>query len=216
MSKETNTNIKEVDSAALAVASHEAAIDAEDIDIPRLNVIQKMSSSEFDHGSLVLDKHHEIVQAETKIPCIVLGAIKKWKEDIPFDTDEMPIIVDTKEAMLELKNNSEYDILEFAEIIMMFPQPEDNEDSEAFPYPIGDTNYCIGKIYVQKDAYRKTYKSLMTFAAFNRSLSVSSRYWTFEAQVFSKGKYSWFVPTLSVTKDEVPLEIAEFVNNFSL
>lgn len=215
MSKEKEeTSIEPAVTTALAEPAVDIVIDAEDVDIPRLNVVQKMSTSDFDHGSLVLDKSHEIVPAQTKTPCIVVGAIKKWKEDVPFDSDEMPQIVDTKAQMLELKKQSEYDILEFAEIILLFPQPEDNEDDEAFPFPIGDTNYALGKIYVQKDAYRKTYKSLITFAMFNRNMALGSRYWNFESQVMTKGKYSWFVPTLTVTPNEVPEEVLEFVNNF--
>lgn len=220
MAKTTNkekTEIAEANTTALASpSSDDFVIDAEDIDIPRLSVIQKMSTSDFAHGSLVIDKSHEIIAREAKIGCLVLGATKKWKEDIDFDSDEMPQIVSTKEALDELKRNSEYNILEFAELYLMFAQPEGNDDDEAFPYPIGDNNYCIGKLYVQKDAYRKTYKSLMTFAAFNRGMSLGSRLWNFESQIMSKGKYSWYVPTLTVTKDAVPEAAANFAKTFSL
>jgi len=201
---------------AVAAVGQPLTIDAEDIDIPRLNVVQKMSTGDFEHGSLILDKTHEILPRETKGHCIILGAIKKWKEDIDFDSDEMPIIVETKEKMEILKRESDYDILEFAEIILMFAQPEGNEDDDAFPFPIGDTNYCMGKIYVQKDAYRKTYKALMTFAAFNQGLPLNSRLWNFESQIMSKGKYSWYVPTLSVTKEHVPEAVADFANAFHI
>ena len=209
---------EEIEPATTAVSAvgHPLKIDAEDIDIPRLNVVQKMSTGDFEHGSLILDKAHEILPRETKGQCIILGAIKKWKEDIDFDSDEMPRIVGTKQEMEELKRDSDYDILEFAEIILMFAQPEGNEDDDAFPFPIGDTNYCMGKIYVQKDAYRKTYKALMTFAAFNQGLPLNSRLWNFESQIMSKGKYSWYVPTLSVTKEHVPEAVADFANAFHI
>ena len=206
--------IEPATTTAVSAVGHPLKIDAEDIDIPRLNVVQKMSTGDFEHGSLILDKAHEILPRETKGQCIILGAIKKWKEDIDFDSDEMPIIVETKEKMEILKRESDYDILEFAEIILMFAQPEGNEDDDAFPFPIGDTNYCMGKIYVQKDAYRKTYKALMTFAAFNQGLPLNSRLWNFESQIMSKGKYSWYVPTLSVTKEHVPEAVADFANSF--
>ena len=213
----TKTEKEEIEAAtttAVTTVGQELTIDADDIDIPRLNVVQKMSTGDFDHGSLILDKTHEILPRETKGHCIILGAIKKWKEDIDFDSDEMPRIVGTKQEMEQLKIDSEYQILEFAELILMFAQPEGNTDDDAFPFPIGDNNYCIGKIYVQKDAYRKTYKSLMTFAAFNRGLPLNSRLWNFESQIMSKGKYSWYVPTLSVTKEHVPEAVADFANSF--
>ena len=208
--------IEPATTTAVSAVGHPLKIDAEDIDIPRLNVVQKMSTGDFEHGSLILDKAHEILPRETKGQCIILGAIKKWKEDIDFDSDEMPRIVGTKQEMEELKRDSEYNILEFAEIILMFAQPKGNEDDDAFPFPIGDTNYCMGKIYVQKDAYRKTYKALMTFAAFNQGLPLNSRLWNFESQIMSKGKYSWYVPTLSVTKEHVPEAVADFANAFHI
>lgn len=214
--EQEETNIEPAENTALAAPAGEIVIDVEDIDIPRLSVVQKMSSSEFDHGSLVLDKSHEIIPAQTKTPCIILGAVKKWKEDIPFESEEMPTIAETKAEAKILEENSDYPILEYAELMLMFPQPEGNEDDEAFPFPIGDTNYCVGKLYAQKDAYRKTYKALMTFAAFNRTATLGSRLWTFESQVMSKGKYSWFVPTLAPTTVEVSEEVNEFVSSFSM
>lgn len=220
MAKTTNkdkTEIVAADNTALAnPSSNEFVIDTEDINIPRLSVIQKMSTSDFDHGSLVIDKAHEIISRETKISCVILGATKKWKEDIDFDSDEMPIIVGTKGEADVLKRESDYPILEFAELYLMFAQPEGNDDDDAFPYPIGDNNYCIGKLYVQKDAYRKTYKSLMTFAAFNRGMALGSRLWNFESQIMSKGKYSWYVPSLTVTKEQVPEAVAAFSESFSI
>ena len=98
-----------------------------------------MSTGDFDHGSLILDKTHEILPRETKGHCIILGAIKKWKEDIDFDSDEMPRIVGTKQEMEQLKIDSEYQILEFAELILMFAQPEGNTDDDAFPFPLVTT-----------------------------------------------------------------------------
>ena len=45
---------------------------------------------------------------------------------------------------------------------MLIPQ-FDGADETLFPYPIGDNNYQLGRITVQKDAYRLTYKRLFTF-----------------------------------------------------
>jgi|TARA_R110000824_G_scaffold263377_2_gene452115 hypothetical protein len=182
-----------------------------DIDIPRLNIIQKMSEIEGTLGSVVLDKEAEIALAGAKLDVVVVGAIKRWKEDIPFDDDQIPQFADTEEASRELAAKSDFGVLEFAEIVMLIPQP--GSDDTHFPYPIGKKNYQIGRLTVQKDAYRLTYKRLFTFSTFNKAVPVSSRLWSFSSDLMTKGKYSWFVPSLTITKGVTPKEVLEFVNN---
>jgi len=208
------TDLAEHMGSALSTDIQEFQIEAEDIDIPRLNVVQKTSQMDYGVGSLVLDKSHEILPADTQGECIVLRAQKMWREDIPFDEKEMPQIATDRAGMEDIKSESDWPIIEFAEIALLFPQPADSEDTDAYPYPIGDTNYALGKLNVAKDAYRKTYKALATFAAFNRGLPLHSRIWHFESQVMSRGKYSWYIPTLSVTKEPTPEPVVEFANMF--
>ena len=184
------------------------AFAAQDIDIPRLNVIQKMSEIEGPIGSVVIDKDSVLLEAEQKTPVVVIGAIKRWKEDVPFGEDYIPKIVSNELDAKTLASESSYDVTEFAEIILLIPQVGD--DDTLFPYPIGDVNYQIGRITVQKDAYRLTYKRLFTFSTFNPNVPVASRFWSFGTELMSKGKYSWYVPTLAITKEDAPAEVAEF------
>lgn len=198
------------DTTALSIAPLGLSANYGDIDIPRLNVIQKMSEIEGPLGSVVLDKESVLLEAEQKLPVVVVGAIKRWKEDVPFGEEYVPKIANTEEEARVLAGESSYEVLEFAEIVLLIPQPGD--DDTHFPYPIGDKNWQIGRLTVQKDAYRLTYKRLFTFATFNRSVPITSRLWNFGTESFSKGKYTWFVPTLAITKEDVPAEVAEFVN----
>lgn len=185
---------------------------SEDIEIPRLNVLQKMSTIEGPTGSVTIDKEAVLLQAEQKVPVIVVGASKRWKEDIPYDDDKIPRFANTKEEADRIAAESQYEIVEFAELVVLIPQVE-GVDEELFPYPIGDTNYQLGRFTVQKDAYRLTYKRLFTFQTFNPNLPVASRMWLFGTELMSKGKYTWYVPTLSVTKQETPAEVLAFVAN---
>jgi hypothetical protein len=192
--------------------AHSLAFNVQDIDIPRLNVIQKMSQIEGPVGSCVFDKETVLFEAGASIPVVILGATKRWKEDVPFDDDYMPKSVDTEVESRQLAAASDYEIIEYAEIVMLIPQVGDSGD---FPYPIGDTNYQIGRITVQKDAYRLTYKRLITFQTFNRSVPVSSRIWNFGTELITKGKYSWYAPTLAITKQETPAEVGEFLRDLT-
>ena len=198
------------ENTALALAPAGLTANYGDIDIPRLNVIQKMSEIEGPVGSVVIDKDAVLLEAEQKAKVVIVGAIKKWKEDVPYDDDYMPKIANTEQEARELASESSYDVLEFAEIIMLIPQVGDDDTN--FPYPLGDTNYQIGRITVQKDAYRLTFKRLFTHATFNKDVPVSARFWSFATEQITKGKYTWYAPTLAFTKDEVPAEVTEFIN----
>jgi hypothetical protein len=194
----------------LSVAANQGMALSQDIEIPRLNVIQKMSQIEGPVGSVVLDKEFVLLEAEQKTPVIIVGAIKRWKEDVPYDDDQIPKVAQTEAEARTLAQESSYPIVEFAEIVLLIPQIGD--DDENFPYPIGDTNYQLGRLTVQKDAYRLTFKRLFTFQTFNPTVPAFTRLWTFGTELMTKGKYSWYVPTLSVTKEESPKEAQEFAS----
>ena len=198
-----------VESSELAPQRQDSGFSMSDIEIPKLNVIQKMSQIDGPVGSVVIDKDAVLLEAEAKIPVIVIAAKKRFKEDVPFDSDTIPRIVGTRAEADVLAEESEYGIMEFAEIVLLIPQPA-GADDELFPYPIGDNNYQIARITVQKDAYRLTYKRLFTFQTFNPDVNLAARLWQFGTELMSKGKYSWYVPTLSITKDEASPEALAF------
>lgn len=186
---------------------------ASDIELPRLNVIQKMSEIEGEVGSVVLDKEFEILKLEERTNVVVVSAVKRWKENVPFDSDVIPKFANTEADARDLAKDSEYEILEFAEIALLIPQI--GGDDTAFPFPIGDSNYAIGRITVQKDAYRCTFKRLVTNAMINPDVPLNSRFWSFGSENMTKGRYTWAIPTLNFTKVEVPAEVVEFVNRLT-
>ena len=213
-SKAETANVVVKETEALATpANNSMSFSAQDIDIPRLNVIQKMSEIKGPIGAVVIDQDSVLLEAEQKTPVVVIGATKRWKENVPFGEDYIPKIVSSESEAKELANESAYEVIEFAEIILLIPQTGD--DDSLFPYPIGEGNYQIGRITVQKDAYRLTYKRLFTFQTFNPDISVATRFWSFGTELMSKGKYSWYVPTLSITKENAPAEAIEFANRLT-
>lgn len=190
-------------------------IDSNDIDIPRVNVVQKISDIDAPTGSLVLDKKYVLLKPEETGAAIVVSATKAWKEDIPFDSDGIPRIANDPDSAKRLALDSEWPILEFADIVLLFKQPEGNTDDEAYAFPIGDDNYAMAKLYAAKDAYRRTFKCLATFAVFNRNTPIQSRVWDFQTQLMEKGKYSWYIPTLKATNNQTPKAVAEFLSSFN-
>lgn len=199
------------------IAALPDTIEASDIDIPRVNVVQKTSDitcrdgEPAPYGSLVLDKRFILAQPEEPITVTPLVATKSWREDIPFDSDEIPRIAGTIEEKNKLALDSDYNLLEFAEITFLF---EGDDDMEAFPLPLGKKNYAIGRINVAKDAYRQTFKRLTTFGMYNKKTPIHSRLWSLTSTAISRGKYSWFAPSLSITTDEPSEEVVSFVEGF--
>ena len=202
---------------ALSTAALPDTIDASDIDIPRVNVVQKTSDitcrdgEPAPYGSLVLDKSIVLAQPEAAIKVIPLIATKQWREDIPYDSDDVPRIAGSEAEKNQLALDSEYNLLEFAEITFLF---QGDDDVEAFPLPLGKENYAMGRINVAKDAYRQTFKRLTTFAVFNKTTPIHTRLWNLTSSAITRGKYSWFAPSLAITQDEPSKEVVSFVEGF--
>jgi len=190
-------------------------ITSSDIDIPRLNLVQKTSAIDGEVGSLVLDKQYILAGPEEKIDAVVMSATKMWREDIPFDEGKQGRIAYTEEEARAMGADSEYEMIEFADICLVFKQPEGGDDSEAYPFPIGDHQYAFGRLNVAKDAFRQTYKRITTFAAFNPSLSLQARVWKFHSGMLTRGRNSWYAPSLAVVaKGEPDQALIEFVAQF--
>lgn len=189
-------------------------IDASDIDIPRLNIVQKTSDIDAPFGSVVLDKKHIMLAPEAATEVSVLSATKGWREDVPFDDDVMPQIAFTEEDRARIADSSEYNLLEFAEITLLFKQQGDDNNG-AYPFTIGKHSYALGKINVAKDAYRQTFKRLATFAAFNRDVNLGEVLWNFESCPITRGKYSWFAPMLTVSQNTPDKAVATWIREFN-
>ena len=207
-----STKVAKREKADVVVAElPKLVISAEDIEIPKLNVIQKQSNIEGNPGSLVLEQTHEVVGKDQEITVTVVNAVKRWREDIDFDLDEMPRYADTEEEKTALQAESQWPVIEISDIILLMEKPEDGAES-VYPYPIGSSQFALGKLNTQKDGYRCTYKRLATYAAFNPTQPLASIKWNFKVELITRGKYSWFVPSLTVSSDEPSKDVVDFIS----
>lgn len=194
---------------------HGLQFDMSDIDIPRLNVTQKTSTFEAPTGSLVLDKTHVILQPNTGINVVVVKADKMWREDTPFDEDVVPQIAKNPEELAALTACTTYPVIEFAEIVFMIPPVgEDEPDHSVYQFPIAGKQWALGKLNVQKDAYRQTFKRLATFQGLNPTTPFYAKQWNLSVGLMTKGKYSWWVPSLKATDEAVSEEVTAFLAQF--
>lgn len=206
--------VKEVENELSTNVNIGIEIDHSDIEIPRINVSQKMSQGDAPVGAIVFDRQHVIAGPNEAVAAIAVVAQKGWRENIPFDEDEVPRIAWSKEESEAISDDSEWEMTEFAEITLLLRQPEGNDDESAFSLVIGGNRYALGKINVGKNAYRSTYKRLATNAAFQPNIPICAKVWNFVSEELSKGKYTWFNPSLTVTSEETDEDVLEFIKNF--
>tara|TARA_B100000131_G_scaffold108404_1_gene105288 strand:- start:17311 stop:17964 length:654 start_codon:yes stop_codon:yes gene_type:complete len=189
-------------------------VTADDIDIPRLNIKQK--SSQFDageFGSLVSEKTHVILDPGESTEVIVVNVMKAWRELTDFGGEKGRVAY-TEEAYKDLASDSEHDVIEFADITMLFSKP-DGGDETAYPFPIGDKFYSMGKLDVSKGAYRNTFKRLATFAAFNPDVPLTQKLWTFKTELLTRGQVAWYSPSLTIAVGDAPKAVVDFMDKFT-
>lgn len=190
-------------------------ISASDIDIPRINLVQKTSNIDAPVGSVVLGKEHILAEVDQPVSCVAVSPVKGWKEDVPYGTDSIARMVYSENEANELAGESDFKVIEFAEITFLFRSTDDEPDPAAFPLPLGDDMCALGKIHVHKDAYRNTYKSLATWAAGNPDKTISDYEWTFKSSLMQRGPHSWFSPSLKPTNTKVGEAIEAFIKNIT-
>ena len=72
---ETTTAVAEVPKSELATTNASGLeISSTDIDVPRVNIVQKTSEIEAPLGAVVLDKQHVLAEADEAISVTVLSA----------------------------------------------------------------------------------------------------------------------------------------------
>jgi hypothetical protein len=199
---------------AAPVAAPRLAISAEDIEIPRLNVIQGSSEIDGDEGALVINRTHTIMPTAGTLSVIPITAMKGWAENVPFGSNDIARIAYSLEEKTAIDSDSEFGTIEFADITLLIPEPKDiGEDaSDAFPFPIGETSYAMGKIHVRKAAYRNTYKRLGLFQAMNPESPLCAKHWKFQADQATANRVSWYIPQMTVTKEDTDEQVVEFVS----
>ena len=219
--QETEISVIE-ETSSLGVGSNEiittaAGLDitASDIDVPYINIVQQISKFEGPTGAIMIDKQHVMALAEEDALVTIVSVNKAWTEDAPFGKEPKARIAHTEEEANELAKTSDFAVLEFADIMMLFKQPEDNEDDLAYPFPCGDGNYALGKIQVRKNGYRQTYKRLATRAAWNPKAPLYDIQWKLKSSLITMGPNSWYAPMLTQTKIKTDQAVMDFVGGWS-
>ena len=206
-------------SSNTAAPTLDGQLEANDLDIPRMNIAQKMSSDvPGNPGQISIGKEFVLYNPDVKVPAVVVSAKKSWKEKIPYGSDERPRFAQTVEEARALEADSEFEIIHFAEFVLLLGHTEDcllSEDDVfgAFPYDLDGSNWALAKLTAQSFGYDTTFKRVATFAATNPGLDLSTVLWNFQSVEKSSAKYKWHIPQLGMTRNTVPEAVAKFIAN---
>lgn len=206
--------VKTYDSPTAAV---QGEINQTDIRLPRVNLVQKMSETAevFKFGDIIFEKTVKIGDLNTPVGITVLGIKKQYQQDLPYGSEEMPMVFDTSEQVRAAGGSviprSENYFAEIAHIRLVIEAPESlsEEELEFFPYQFNDKSYAQAVITVGRSAYGTFAKPLITHAFNTLKDCLWAGKFELHADLKKSPKGSYVVP-VPVYKGRHETEVANF------
>jgi len=159
-----------VSAGSLALGNVEGSIDAKDLIIPRLNIVQRVGplSSEFKPGDMVLNKEVVLAHEEEPVNLIVLSIKKYYEENLPYNPKgPKPVVYQTiKEVAdagkwVDWRNNVKPPAREVASTLILIEQP-DGIDGMSFSKTIAGKEYAIAMWTLRGSAYTRAAKTIFS------------------------------------------------------
>lgn len=157
-----------------AVAPANTAMQGEfttsDLRLPRVNLVQKMSelAESFKFGDIVFEKTLRVGGLENPLPFTVLRLVKQYQQDLPYGSEEMPMVFNTSEEVRAsggsvVRGAPNY-FSEIAHIQMAIAAPADIEEEllDYFPYSNNGQSWAKAVMTVSRSAYSTLAKPLIT------------------------------------------------------
>jgi hypothetical protein len=173
-----------------------------DINIPRVNLVQKMSptSEDFKLGTFLFDKTIPVTTEQTERAEIVVLTLKKYyEEDKAYGDGELPVRFDTEQQAKDAgyfhkwDKTADQDALRYSEradAVLLLPVPLEHAH-----YEHDGVGYVKGLLTLKGTSYKSCAKILAT-AFVNPSLDGKGYKvkWEFGSQKMSSKSISWYVP----------------------
>lgn len=173
-----------------------------DINIPRVNLVQKMSptSEDFKLGTFLFDKTIPVTTEQTERAEIVVLTLKKYyEEDKAYGDGELPVRFDTEQQAKDAgyfhkwDKTADQDALRYSEradAVLLLPVPLEHAH-----YEHDGVGYVKGLLTLKGTSYKSCAKILAT-AFVNPSLDGKGYKvkWEFGSQKMTSKSISWYVP----------------------
>lgn len=229
---EVTTDIAPVDHAApstLALSGGAAVpgvtgAGSEDIRVPRINVVQKMSDQFIDAGF----RPGDVVYAK-EVPfsgegrtghLSILHVQVQFQQVLPYGSETMPKVVNTPQEVLEaggsttIGSPNEYSKIATFTCLVEAPENIDETHEMYFPLEFNGKLYSMAKWTVAKTAYRGVAVPVISTAAmFARNGGIHSVRYALSTKKETKGVNTWYSPVLKQVGRNSP-EFCEFAAQF--
>ena len=208
-------------------------VDNADVRFPKLQVVQGVGPlserDEFKKGDLILDGEVAIGGLNSAIEMTVLQIGKQYEEVVPYDGDEIPRIVTTKEEVLQLGGTTEGHREDgkwvgptwraIADALICIKAPEDLDEDTlnvSFPFeaPGEESKFAFARWVIKGVAYKSA--AVEIFSAASMYYRDGLRKGTFNVSTTKRtfGPNSVMVPVVRKGKRNTP-EFSSWLSEFA-
>jgi len=158
-------------------------VDNTDLKFPRLQIVQGVGPlsevKELNKGDIVLNGEYRISDGETPVELVVCQIGKQFEEDIPYGSEEIPRIVNTKQEVLKLNGTTEghrengkwvrpsWKAIADALIAIRAPEGISDDDRDMyFPFDAPDkSHWSFARWVIKGVAYKEAAVDIFTAAS---------------------------------------------------
>lgn len=218
-----NTQLAKPTGGALATGGQ--GIDPEDINIDHIQILGKMSQFDPEDGTIgdiCANKEFPIAHQDEAVKAILVHTRKYWKENVPFDDDNIPRFANTIEEKKEIEETTEYDgTVPVCDVTLLIERPENFSDDEKastlFIHEFDGREFALVKYTVQKNAaVRENYGTInvVVRAAATKGKDATGFYFNLLSKEKGQGtKYKWHQFVLKGSNVEAPEEAVAFAKS---
>lgn len=194
-----------------ASAGFEGEVDASDLRIPRINLVNALSDlhteSGFDIGSYVLNKEIALTDKDGKLTFVSLYGRKRFQQKLDYQSDEIPLVFDTLAEVRAHGGTTDYskeavDEGRFFDSVGHFivaveaPANLDEVAVEQFPHVQEDgTRWARVAFTVSGGAYKSFARNIITAALGSLREGLYLGVWELGREKRTNKKGSWYLPT---------------------
>lgn len=168
----TERELPAIPPSGAAGAGVEGEVGLDDVRLPRLNVVQKVGdlseNPEFNFGDIVFDKDVVLAHMGDPLVITVLHMKNQFKEFVPYGSDIIPNIFDTRQEVLEAGGNFDFGSDGYYERIahatLLLAAPEAEEENPLFSMSFDGKPYALALYTMQRTAYTSMAKEINTAA----------------------------------------------------
>lgn len=145
-------------------------IGAEDIKLPRINIVQKMSETAevFRVGDVILEKTVKIGGTAAPLNFTCLRMRLQYQQDLPYGSEEMPLVFDRAEEVQAAGGSlirgqiNYFTKIAHLQLAVQAPEEIEEEHLDLFPFVHEGKNYAVAIMTVSRTAYGTLAKPLIT------------------------------------------------------